>query len=193
MPEVMRQLRAEHRNMEKLLAVLEHQLAAFDRAENPDYDVLSTIAEYFTGFPDRCHHPKEDLIYQKLREQDPAIAEAVGNLEAEHAKLAGRAGRFREAVHNVLNEVEVSRDAFDAVARHFVRDQRRHLQTEEARFFPLAIERLTPADWAEIDARAAQEDDPLFGTRTCEAFAALRDDILKWEAEDETMEAAKDR
>jgi hemerythrin-like domain-containing protein len=65
--EILRRLREEHRNIARVLKALEHQLAIFDHGEQPDYDVLVAAAEYFTGFPDRCHHPKEDLIFRNLK------------------------------------------------------------------------------------------------------------------------------
>lgn len=183
--EVMNRLQREHRNIVKLLNALEHQLAIFDTTETPDYDVLAGIGEYFTGFPDRCHHPKEDLIFRKLRERDPKAAEAVGDLEVEHERIGTLARHFQEAVENVVSEVEVSREAFDAVTRHFIKDQRRHLKMEEERFFPLALEKLTAEDWAEIDARITDADDPVFGGDEPTKFAALRNDLLRWEEEDE--------
>jgi len=187
MSEVMKQLREEHRNIARLLRALEHQLAVFDTTERPDYDVLAAIADYFVGFPDRCHHPKEDAIYRKMRERDPRLAERVVDLEAEHGKVSALARRFQTAVENVLQEVEVSRSGFVELARHFVSEQRRHMRAEEDRFFPLALETLSADDWREIDAQIEKEDDPLFGGKVAEKYAALRDNILKWEVEDQAL------
>jgi hemerythrin-like domain-containing protein len=128
------------------------------------------------------------LIFRKLRERDPEAAEIVGDLEAEHERIGTLARHFQEAVENVVSEVEVSREAFDAVAQHFIKDQRRHLQMEEERFFPLALEKLTAEDWAEIDARITDEDDPVFGAEASAEFAALRNVLLRWEEEDEAKE-----
>lgn len=188
MSEVMTQLREEHRNIAKLLRALEHQLAIFDTAERPDYDVLAAIADYFVGFPDRCHHPKEDLIYRKMCERDPTLGQTMADLEAEHEEISALARHFQEAVQNVLQDVEIPRSAFDEVAHHFVTDQRCHMQMEEEHFFPLALQILTPDDWAEIDERVTREEDPVFGVKVSQEFAALRDNILKWEAEDEALE-----
>lgn len=174
--------------MGRVLNALEHQLAIFDRGEQPDYDVLLASAEYFTGFPNRRHHPKEDLIFRKLKIMDPAAAESIGDLEAEHEELAGLAGHFREGVENILEDVEVPRKAFDAMLRHFIRDQRRHIQMEEEIIFPLALRVLGPRDWAEIEAQVAKEEDPLFGAETSRGFEALLRHILKWEQEDEAEE-----
>ncbi len=188
MAEALRRLREEHRNFARLLKALEHQLAIFDRGERPDYDVLAAAADYFTGFPDRCHHPKENLIFETLKAKDPAAAASIGDLDLEHEDLARLAHHFQQAVENVLEEVEVPRDAFDAVLRHFIDHQRRHMAWEEQHFFPLALEALSPEDWAEIDARATGETDPLFGQDVAQAFEGLLGNILKWEQEDEGEE-----
>ena len=188
MSEVMTRLREEHRNIAKLLKALERQLAIVNRAEEPDYDVLEAIAAYFVGFPDRCHHPKEDLVYRKMCGRNPTLAQTMAGLEAEHEEISPLARKFWGAAQNVVQGVEISRSAFDEVARNFVRVQRRHMQREEEHFFPLAQQILTPHDWAEIDERITREEDPVFGGNVPQVFAALRDHILKWEAEDEAPE-----
>ena len=188
MPEVLHQLREEHRNIARVLNALEHQLAIFDRGERPDYDVLEAAAEYFTEFPDRCHHPKEDLIFRKLKKRDPTAVESIADLELEHQRIAGLADQFRQAVRNVLQEIEVPREAFDAVLRHFIRDQRRHMSMEQEHFFPLALRVLSAEDWAEIDGQVTKEDDPLFGVEASRPYEGLLRHILTWEQEDEAQE-----
>ena len=173
MSDVMTRLHEEHDNIGKLLQALEHQLAIFDSAQQPDYDVLSAIADYFVGFPDRCHHPKEDLIYRKMQEREPALRERLIDLEAEHGRISA---------------LEVSRGAFEQLGRHFLSEQRRHMQAEEVHFFPLAKETLTKEDWRAIEAQILQEEDPLFDREAGEEFAVLRDNILSWENEDEALE-----
>ena len=66
MVEIIEILRQEHRNIEKLLNALEQELNVFARAERPDYEVIQAIIEYFKQYPDTCHHPKEDIIYEKF-------------------------------------------------------------------------------------------------------------------------------
>ena len=183
MTEAMRQLHEEHRSISRLLKILEHQLAIFSDGRRPDYDVLMGIADYFTGFLDRCHHPKENLIYEKMRARDPAAAEAVGNLLAAHDAVHDRVEHFAACIHNILNEAELSRDAIAATIRDFIDNERLHMRMEEQHFFPKAEELLSAEDWAEVDTQAAREDDPLFGTRTAKEFEKLHNSILLWEEE----------
>lgn len=60
------------------------------------------------------------------------------------------------------------------------------MQIEEAHVFPLAERTLTAEDWAAVDAEAAKRHDPLLGATSSSGFAALRDDFLRWEREDQT-------
>jgi hemerythrin-like domain-containing protein len=43
MVEIIEILRQEHRNIEKLLSVLEQELSVFARGERPDYEVVGAI------------------------------------------------------------------------------------------------------------------------------------------------------
>ena len=185
MAQVMIQLREEHEDIRNLLVVLERELALFDTAEQPDYDVLAAIADYFVGFLDRCHHSKEGLVYRKICERAPEHAPIISELEAEHEGIAVSARKFQEAVQNILHDAEISRSAFDEVTNHFVLRKRRHMRTEDEQVFPLANIILTPEDWIEIDDHITREDDPVFGRECSQEFASLRDKIMQWESEDE--------
>jgi hemerythrin-like domain-containing protein len=44
-------LRQEHRNIEKLLGVLERELSVFDRGDRPNYEVVLGVIEYFKDYP----------------------------------------------------------------------------------------------------------------------------------------------
>jgi hypothetical protein len=49
MPELIEVLREEHRNIEKLLLVLEREFDVFGRREQPDYEVVHAVTGYFNG------------------------------------------------------------------------------------------------------------------------------------------------
>ena len=71
MPDTLFLLRLEHGNLSKLLGLIENQVAAADAGMPMDEQLLSLASEYFYDYPDRCHHPKEDLVYRRLGERDP--------------------------------------------------------------------------------------------------------------------------
>ncbi len=185
MVEAIRILRREHGNIAKLLDVLERQLEIFDAREMPDYDIVRATVEYFLAFPEQCHHPKEDVVFRKLKARNPAAADAVGNLEAEHERLSGLTRHFAEAVDSLLGDAEMPREAFDHAVRDFIEQERDHMAMEEQKFFPVALETLSEEDWAEIDAQMVDREDPLFGAEVEQRFETLRESILRWEREDQ--------
>ena len=150
MVEIIEILQQEHRNIEKLLLVIEQELDVFDRGERPDYEVFGAIIEFFKNYPDSCHHPKEDIIYAKFKERNPDRAAAIADLEAEHREGAVRLRRVAEAIDAVLNDQELLRENVDRIVRDFVDNERKHMALEEGKIFPAILETLSSADWAEI-------------------------------------------
>ncbi|MCG8358397.1 MAG: hemerythrin domain-containing protein [Kiloniellales bacterium] len=183
MPDVLSVLRRDHANMSKLLDVLDQQLAIFDAAGSPDYDVVQGIVEYSAEYPGLYHHPVEDAVYRKLQERNPAAAQEIGDQMAEHEILASLVQKLSDAVGKILLEAEIPRDSFDRVAREFLVFYRHHIAQEEAVFFPAAEEHLAPEDWEEIAALILEAKDPLFTTTAEERFEALRHRVLEWNSE----------
>ncbi len=175
----------EHRNIEKLLHVLEQELDAFDHSESPDYQILQAVIDYFQGYPESYHHPKEDIVFEKLKLRDPAAAMQVGDAEADHQVETKRLSQFARAVEDVLAGREIPRQTFHDIVREFIRHQRQHMAKEEQLLFPSAARALRPEDWAEIDARLNDIKDPLFDAENENKFHALEQAILRWEQETE--------
>ena len=193
MSKIIEILLEEHRNIEKLLLVLEQELRIFDRGERPDYEVLQAIIEYFQDYPESCHHPKENMVFEKLKVRDPTEAKRVGDVEGEHEVEGERLQRFARAVEDILAGREFLRQAFHKVAYDFIEHQRQHMVKEELQLFPAAVKGLRPEDWAEIDARLDDRKDPLFNGLIEKRFHALQRTILQWEQETETNRVTADR
>lgn len=186
MSNIIQILLEEHRNIDKLLLVLEHELEVFDRSEEPDYEIFQAVVQYFQDYPERCHHPKEDMVFDKLKIRDADLAARVGDVENEHEVETLRLNRLAGAIDDVLAGREVLRQTFHDVVQDFIDHQRRHMDKEEHMLFPAAVQRLRPEDWAEIDARLSDRKDPLFNGAIETKFQALQRTILRWERENET-------
>ena len=173
-------LRDEHRDIEQLLKVLEHELKVFDRRERPDYEVIQAIIDYFQDYPDCCHHPKEDMIFDKLRARNPSAAKRIGDVEAEHRQETERLDRVAKVVRHVLLDREILRETFSTVVRDFIDHQRVHMALEERTLFPAAANALRPQDWQEIDSKWDDKTETLFNVAMEEKCRSLRDRILRW-------------
>jgi hemerythrin-like domain-containing protein len=182
---IIERLSREHRNIEKLLAILERELEVFDHGDRPDYEVIRAVIGYFEVYPEVYHHPQEDLVFARLRTRDPAAAAKVGDLAREHQKGAERLRRVAHAVDNVLADREILRESVDAIVRDFIEQERRHMMMEDRHFFPAALKALKAQDWTEIASAVTSHKDPLFSDVAEERFDALRAHILQLEQEAE--------
>lgn len=193
MSNIIQILLEEHRNIDKLLLVLEHELEVFDRSEEPDYEILQAVIQYFQDYPESCHHPKEDMVFEKLKVRDSAAANRIGDVEAEHQVETKRLRRLVEAVEEILAGREFLRQTFHDVVHDFIEHQRQHMDKEERLLFPAAVQGLRPDDWAELDARLNDQKDPLFNGVIETKFQALQRTILRWQWETETSRVKTNR
>lgn len=189
MNRIIEALQEEHRNLEKVLLVLEQELNVFDRRERPDYEIIKDAIDYLQAYPDRCHHPKEDLIFAKLQERDPVAAATVGDLAAEHEQVSRRLHRVAVAIEGILTDHDLLRQTVDDVVHDFIDREREHIAMEERVLFPAALRVLQPEDWLEIESRLNDKDDPLFSQAVEARFAALRQRVLRWEQDNEVERA----
>lgn len=183
MTNIIEQIRDEHNNMAKLLDALERQTAVFNDGGKPDYEIVVGVIDYFLDYPDRCHHPKEDLLVRKILEDAKEAAGPLRKLEAQHEELGILTRRFSRLVNRVLDEAELPRHDFIRAAKEFIATQRHHMEMEEEHFLPLAQAALSRDDLAALDSELFAETDPLMDPDTEARYATLRTAILTWEAE----------
>ncbi len=178
-------LQRDHKNIEQLLKVLEQELEVFDSSERPDYEVIEAVVKYFKAYPDQFHHPKEELVFNKIKEVSPQSIPEIGDLGEEHINESRYLKQFAETVRNVLANVEVPRETFRNNVRDFIDNEREHMRMEEEKFFPVAKRVLSDADWDELNTRLVSSTDPLFDKSEKDRFGRLYERILRWENENQ--------
>lgn len=177
MAEIMDVLREDHRTMTRLLDKLEEQIAPLGGAAEPDFDLLNEAVSYCLTYPDLYHHPKEDQVYRRLVEKGVS-PDQVGDLEAAHKDLSGLTHRLARMLKTGADTDRAHRNKLAGLLESFVKSYRLHLEAEDKIFFPLAEGKLTPVDWAALDAEMARRPDPLFGDRAPLDFPSLYPAIL---------------
>lgn len=182
MTEILQMLRVEHRDFAKVLDVLEQESESCCSGGSFNDDIIRDVVDYCRAFPELCHHPKEDLLYRRLRTAAPASAiEALGDLIAEHEALSDLTGELEAAVDNLLSGAGQGRRRFPSVARRFLEQYRRHMKTEEETLFPLALKYLSAEDWQKVarSLEAFEESHPAHSV--ADRFAALSQTIVAHE------------
>lgn len=170
---------AEHANFTKLLDLLEFQLARFHDGGAPDYELMLDIMYYMTHYPDILHHPKEDLVFARMKERDESVARTVGKLLHQHASLKACGEELVRELDGIVDGSIMSRERIETTARSYLDEFRSHMRIEEDEMLPLAAKLLQRKDWLEIDAAIRHFEDPLFGSRTEQRYAALARQIKR--------------
>jgi len=173
MSDVIAALDRDHANIAKLLEILESEMLAIEVGKTPDYSLLQDIMRYLTHYPDRFHHPKEDLIFKQLLKRNPGARDDVEDLLEEHVSI-GLAGQEFDRILRTsgIDSVEV-REQLEAAGFAYIRALREHMLKEEKKLFPLAMEVLTKEDWQVIDEEVDAVEDPLFEAQIADEYQRL--------------------
>ncbi|TDG16053.1 cation-binding protein [Seongchinamella unica] len=170
----MKALRAEHRHIATVMQLFSDQLQAIEAGEPVDAHVVYEVMDYMASWPDRYHHPREDLIYGRVAELDRRAAEDVDTLQRDHDATAKRGRQLLREIER-WSEGEVKGAAIVKAGREYVGHMYEHMNVEEKVVFPHIESVLTLEDWREL----AEDDDlravsvPVFGPRVQREFRNL--------------------
>ncbi len=169
-----KRLREDHRHLTRVLDFLESRIEALGRAQEVDFDLMLDAMTYITEFPNRLHHPVEDVLFAQLADRDAGAAAACREQIAEHERLFHDSAAFYGLLEAVqMDEATLTRDRLLADGRAFIAAQRAHLSREEGELLPLAERVLDPADWDRAALTAGRVDDPLDATTRPARYEAL--------------------
>ena len=175
--EIVARWHAEHANYSRLLDVLERQLVAFQDDELPDFELMGSIVAYLREFPDRYHHPREDVAYERLLERDPQLRLPINRLLQEHRAIAAAGDHLLSRLSDAAAGLLVNRAAVESAVALYTAYFRHHLATEERVILPRAVRLLTAEDWSVIDRSVPEALDPLFGDTPDEQYRSLREHL----------------
>ena len=173
-PEIMVSLNNEHRHIASLLDALAEQSDNLLPGRTPDYTLMRDIARYMASFPDEYHHPREDLLFGRLRSRDPGTDAIVSALEEGHEEIYRRSRELRNALDGVRPDgSDADKRTLKYLCDRYIGFYWDHINTEEGQVFPLAMAKLRQEDWLAVNSESRQVDDPLFGERVRKEYLRL--------------------
>lgn len=174
MPASVAYWRAEHANFAHLLDIFEKNLVAFHTDAPPDYALLLDIVEYLRHFPDRYHHPREDVAFACLGKRDAAMKPMLDRLLQEHREIAAAGEKLKDLLTAASEDALASRKEIESAAQAYLVAYRQHIAAEDLNVLPHAGGLLTDEDWAEVARAIPMGVDPLFGAQADSAYRELR-------------------
>ena len=179
--QILEELREDHRNLALLLNLLETECESATVDEAPDFELLHDIMQYMTVYSDAVHHPKEDLVYDALREQGTDYAQGLEGVETDHRDIAELGKALRNDIEAIIAGGAVTRETLIGDLRDYVDRLRKHMTWEEEDLFVRADSLADENGNASIDVSLFRDDDPLFGATRKTSFLNLLNHLQQFE------------
>ena len=168
-------IRSEH---QAIAAVLHGLLFLVDqikeRGAKPDFELFGAMIYYIDAFPERFHHPKEDMyLFRALRVRHPESSMLLDQLQSEHAIGAQKIRLLEQRMLHYQQGRAKGLEQFAEAVKDYADFHWSHMRAEETRVLPLAEKWLTSEDWAAIDAAFTDHKDALLGIEANKEYALL--------------------
>ena len=167
------ELKTDHRNIARLIDLLEQQGDELYSEGTPDLDLMCDIMRYIAEYADTVHHPKEDKLYAELRAVRPDLSSGLGRIGDEHRALGEQSLSLIKRLEAVVEGDAGSRKLVVADALRYADLLRKHMRWEETDLFR-RLARMVADGHGELSiAVVVDRRDPLFGSEVEQRFAEL--------------------
>jgi len=170
--------KGEHAEFVRILDILESQIRLFHEGAPTDYELMLDIVYYLTQFPDRFHHPREDVAFKRLAERVPSFQIRVRELLGEHKVIASAGRSLVEKLDGILGGAMLARESVEVDAATYIAYYRQHMVGEETDLFPRLEGALNDEDWKAVGDAITAEADPLFGSKVGQRYQQLHRQIM---------------
>lgn len=165
----------EHRSLAAIVHGLKYIIREVrEKGAAPDFKLIWAMIYYIDAFPEKLHHPKENVyLFAKLRQRTHEADTVLDELERQHTE----GGRHVRELEHALGYYEADKpdgfEVFAAAVEKFAELTWEHMNLEEKMIIPLAKKYLTPEDWIEIAEAFGENGDPRFGAEPDHEFRNL--------------------
>jgi len=165
----------EHRYVLRLIKMLEHEANTLQDGAEPDFLTVADVLNYIIHYPDRFHHPKEELIFDRMVDADEKTQKTLNTLRRDHKRVASMGKEMTDLLAEVTKPrcSKKKKLEFAASLHEYIKRLRAHIQLEETEIFEPAARLLTKADWKAIDKQIKPIIDPVFGKKKSVEFEKL--------------------
>jgi hemerythrin-like domain-containing protein len=78
----------EHKYVSRLMNLLDDEADVLSEGKRADMECMADILNYITHYPDQYHHPKEELIFDRMGGADKKTKDIIGKLRHGHTLVA---------------------------------------------------------------------------------------------------------
>lgn len=176
---VVSELHQDHVNLIKLLDILDKKIIKLKDGGQPNFGLMADVIGYIATYAEGYHHPKEDKMFTFFKGRNGKLDGVMQECENAHANLKGYAHALLESIDGILHDAVMPMNEFIEKLEKFVRNEKNHLDFEEAKVFPVLSQVASDADWSAVEAGLPVQEDPLFGEKQAEEYKALYVELMR--------------
>ncbi|MDK9724699.1 MAG: hemerythrin domain-containing protein [Sterolibacteriaceae bacterium MAG5] len=165
----------EHRSLAAIVHGLKYIIREVrEKGIAPDFKLIWAMIYYIDAFPEKLHHPKENVyLFAKLRQRTHEADTVLDELERQHTEGSRHVRELEHALGYYEADKPDGFEVFAAAVEKFAELTWEHMNLEEKMIIPLAKKYLTPEDWIEIAEAFGENGDPRFGAEPDHEFRNL--------------------
>ncbi|MCP5092036.1 MAG: hypothetical protein GY949_14045, partial [Gammaproteobacteria bacterium] len=172
-PEFLRALQDEHRYFQSLIDIAIEQQNLLEEDGDVDLDILQDLLQYLSEYPEDYHHPREDLMFDRLREVDPESGKYIDELLEGHESIHDASNKLYFKVMRTNNGENIRRDKLSRDLKQFIDGYEKRMHDEDDVVFVRAQKALNDDDWEALEEGLEHVEDPLFGRRVRRRYRRL--------------------
>ncbi|MFA0811738.1 hemerythrin domain-containing protein [Microbulbifer epialgicus] len=179
---IYRQLCSDHKHMQQMLGVFEQLLLGLFGRSDRDPNTLSCILDaldYFSVYPNKYHHPVEDLIFARLLTKPVHDRNSIYEAQMQHEQIATATKHMCALFYAVANDAMVERRVLQGACNAYVQLQRSHINLENSAIFPQVEQYLNTEDWKQIHKQVEEINSPVFNESTKKVYESLRENLIQ--------------
>ena len=172
-------LMAEHRGIERMLAVADAAAARLARGDVVSPQTFLDMVDFLRNFADKCHHGKEEaqLFPAMERAGIPRQGGPIGIMLMEHDQGRAFVRQMAEAVERLANEDESATEPLVQAIGGYTTLLRSHIHKEDNVLFPMADAAIPAAEQPRL-ARAFEDiEATVMGPGVHERYHAMLDEM----------------
>ncbi len=147
-------LKNEHGLIRRYLDLLESAANRMEEGKKPPREFFEKGVRFGREFADEFHHHKEELILfvRLAQKHEGAMDGDIESLRHQHETGRDHVAAIGAALDGYESGNPVKTDQIREALRAYVPMLRDHIHTEDHVFFPMAEEKLTPEEHAQLEA-----------------------------------------
>lgn len=177
-PRALQRIVDEHKAIAAMMNVMEAEITELEAKGAFDIDLVRLILSYMADYPDRFHHPKEELLFAAAAAKTPSFAQLAAGIHDEHEELPGATADLQKTLDVIGIGQSMPLDEVLGALKSYVARQRAHMAAEKEGLFPALLDILTEDDWAMAETQAVAIEDPMAGGADPGPYRRLQELIL---------------